>query len=594
MFYNIEMENWIRVGACGFVCLNLVTAETRWTRIASPHFEMYTTAGERSAKSTISYFEQVRSFFAQTMPHPPEEPVRVRIVAFNSMKEYEPYRFNEFATAYYRSTADHDYIVMSQTGADSFPTAVHEYVHLVVQHSKLQFPPWLNEGVAELYSTLKPMGDKILVGSLIAGRHHALLQDKWVPLATIMGAGHDSAYYNEKDKAGSLYNEGWALTHMLALSPDYRLKFSQVLRSISSGTPSADALEQIYGKPLHTIENDLVGYLRGERFQGALIPAKLEKIGDELSAKPADDLDVKLLLAELGDLPSKEDATRKALEELIAANPNRAEAHIALAYLDWRQKRSSEAREHFAKAFELGSRNPRMLWDYGRMAESTDAAKSTQALRELLTQEPDRLEVRLELASLQLRSHAAKETLQILAPVKKVTPEEAPRLLTLLAYANLEAGDREMARNAAEQLKKVSTNPEDRNQADHVLQFIEASRPGAPKPALALVENDATPVLRHRDEAPEAKPVVRRPSFTGSFVELQCGEPTKVVMETAEGKKLLLIEDPTKLLVNGKSGETVDLSCGSQKPVRIRIEFDPPGSNRPGIDGLVRVIHFDE
>jgi tetratricopeptide (TPR) repeat protein len=590
------MRNWIRLGGCGFAFLNLMAAaETRWIRIASANFDMYTTAGERSAKATLQYFEQVRSFFAQTMPHSLEESVRVRIVAFNSVKEYEPYRLNEFATAYYHATADHDYIVMSHTGAETFPTAIHEYVHLVVQHSKLKLPPWLNEGIAELYSTLRPMGDKIMVGSLIAGRHQALLLDKWVPLATIMAAGHDSPYYNEKNKAGSLYNEGWALTHMLALSPDYRPKFSQVLQSISGGTPSADALEQIYGKPLSKIENDLRAYLRGGQFQGLLIPAKLEKIGDDLDAEPADVFDVRLLLAEVGDRPSKEDATRKAFEELISQNPNRAEAYIDLAYLDWKEKRSRDAREHFAKAFELGSRNPRMLWDYGRMTESADAAKSIEALGELHKLEPDRLDVRMELASMQLRSHAAKEALQTLVPVKKVTPEDAPRLLTLLAYASLEAGDPVRARNAADQLKKVSTNIEERNQADRILQFIEASRSNSAKPVLAFEESDVRPGLSHRNVAPEAAPpVVRRPSLSGSFVELQCGEHAKVVMETAEGKKHFLIEDPTKLLVNGKSGETMDLSCGPQKPVQIRIEYDPPGSNRPGIDGVVRVIRFTQ
>ncbi len=33
--------------------------------------------------------------------------------------------------------------------------AAHEYVHLVLRASNLQVPPWLKEGLAELYSTLR-------------------------------------------------------------------------------------------------------------------------------------------------------------------------------------------------------------------------------------------------------------------------------------------------------------------------------------------------------------------------------------------------------------------------------------------------------
>jgi tetratricopeptide (TPR) repeat protein len=592
------MRSWSVLVFGTLACLNSLTAETHWSRMVSSNFDLYTTTGERTARETIRYFEQVHSFFAQAIPHAVENAPRLRIVAFNSSKEYAPYRPNEFTVAYYKSTANHDYIVMGQTGADAFPIAIHEYVHLVVRLSKLNLPPWLNEGVAELYSTLKPMGDKILVGSLIPGRHQALLEEKWVPLATILAAGQDSPYYNEKDKAGSLYNEGWALTHMLALSPEYRAKYPQVMRAISDGAPSAAALEQTYGKPLSKIEHDLIAYLHGVRFQGILIPVKFEKMDDELKAEPAGEFDVAMLLAEIGDQPGKELATRKALESLMAGNPNRPEPYQGLGYLEARQNQMSEAREHFAKAYELGSRDGGLLWDYGRVIESSNPARSIEALTELLKQDPDRLEVRLELASVQLQSHAAKGTLETLAPVKKVKPEDAPRLLTLLAYANLEAGDRTVARNAASQLKTVSTNAEDRARADGILKFIDDSRPNVSTPTLARERADSAPLLKHQEAgqepAPEpVPPMTRRPSLTGKFVELRCGDQARIVVDTAEGKKLLLIEDPSKLLVNGKSGETVDLTCGPQKAAQIRVEWDPPGSNRPGIDGIARAIHFD-
>ncbi len=162
-------------------------------------------------------------------------------MVFGSKKEYEQYRPNEFAIAYYTQIAGRDYIVLSGVSDDVFPVAVHEYVHLVVQHSGLILPPWLNEGLSEMYSTLKPEGDKILIGSLIPGRMYELSQHQWVPLTVILSAGRDSPYYSEKNKAGSLYNEGWALTHMLQLQPRIQPGFCSAAAANHQGQASEDS-----------------------------------------------------------------------------------------------------------------------------------------------------------------------------------------------------------------------------------------------------------------------------------------------------------------------------------------------------------------
>ncbi|HLH00188.1 MAG TPA: hypothetical protein VKX49_28025 [Bryobacteraceae bacterium] len=578
-----------------FVLSMTAMAETRWIRIETPNFEMYTTAGERSAKDTLRYFEQVHSFFSQAIPSWNDRAPRVRIVAFNSEKEYEPYRPTDFAIAFYHQTVSHDYIVMSHTGAETFPTAIHEYVHLVVRHSNLKLPPWLDEGLAELYSTLQPRGKDILVGSIIPGRYRALLLDKWVPLATLLAADHNSPYYNEKNKAGSLYNEGWALTHMLVLSPQYRLKSPQVFRAISDGKPSATALEEGLGKRLWEIEKELMSYLRGGSFQGVLFPVKLEKVGNDLNAEAADEFEVKLALAEVGNGPGRRAETYKVLGELIAEKPDRPEAYIELAELDWQERRLKEARERFAKAYELGSRDPRMLWDYGRVAASAaDPDQSIEPLRELLKLQPDRLEVRMELASVQLRANAAKDALETLAPVKKISAVDAPRFLTLLAYADLNSGDRERAVAAANQLKTVSSKPEDRAHADQIIQFVENLQKRPAQPRLPQDAAERSPNLPSPDQGTDLMPAApSRPALTGTFAELRCANRAQIVLQTPQGKKVLAIDDPTQLLVNGKNGDTMDLSCGVQKPVQVRVEYDPAGADRPGVDGIARAIHFE-
>lgn len=337
-------------------------SESKWIRMQSPNFEAYSSAGERETRDALRYFERVRDFFLQVNQREPPRPVPMHVVVFGSEKEYAPYRLNEFATAYYFGGAGRDYIVMGRTGEQAAQIAVHEYVHLVARHAGLKFPPWLNEGTAELYSTIRMQGDKVLVGDLIPVRIQALKSDAWVPLAAILSAGPDSPYYNERDKAGSLYNEGWALVHMLQLSPAYVSKYSEFVRTVQSGVDSAAALEKVYGKTVSAIEKDLQEYTRSFQFYGRLFPVKLASVKESFPATPAPMFDVKLALTDLTNRPGKETETRKTLEDLAREDPKRPEPWASLGYLEWRGNRFSEAVDAFGKAYGLGSRGPEFLW----------------------------------------------------------------------------------------------------------------------------------------------------------------------------------------------------------------------------------------
>jgi Flp pilus assembly protein TadD len=561
----------------------------------SANFEMYSSAGEKSTRETLAYFEQVRGIFAQAMVKAVEKPLPVRIVAFGSRKEYERYRINDFASAYYQGTAERDYIVLSETGAETFPTAVHEYFHLFARHAQLNLPPWLNEGMADLYSTLKPAGDKILVGALIPGRLRALRQEPWAPLADILGADRSSPYYNEKEKAGSLYNEGWALTHMLSLSPEYSAGFSQLLTAIQSGTPSEEALMKVYGKPVAKIEQDLEIYLRGRIFTGVLFPVKVEKAAGEMAAEPVTPFDVKLMLADLTDRPGNEAETLKKLDSLAQEAPQRPEPCARLGYLALRRGRREEAQEQFEKAFALGSREPQMLWDYGRMIEVSKGAEAVTVLGELVKQQPGRVEARLELAAAQLRSGQNREAIETMAAIEKVPDEEAPKFFTILASAQWKSGNRDEALKAAIALASVAKTHEERAEADRFLKLMGNSS-ARPTAAMGRQQLPAPPQAPGREPGgPIGKAGTERASVAGSFVRLDCeGMEAKLWLETSGGKKIFLVEDPNNIKVSEQSNETVDLACGPQKPAAVRVEYSRPAPGQSEIDGVLRVIQFEE
>jgi hypothetical protein len=110
---------------------------------------MYTDNGEKKAIAGLQAFEQVRYFFLRNTKNPEVFEGRVRIIAFSSEKEFKPYRMNAGNFAYYQPSHERDYIVMQDIEPAHHQAAVHEYTHLIIEHSKLNLPLWLNEGMAE-------------------------------------------------------------------------------------------------------------------------------------------------------------------------------------------------------------------------------------------------------------------------------------------------------------------------------------------------------------------------------------------------------------------------------------------------------------
>ncbi len=585
-------------------------AEPKWIRVPSSDFEIYSSAGEGDTRRVLQSFERVRDFFEQATGSKGRSREPVHVIVFGSKKEYELYRPIDFATAFYTQVAGRDYIVLGSANDAVFPIAVHEYVHLIAQNAGMKLPPWLNEGLAELFSTLQPQGDKVLVGTLIPGRMQALLRENWVPLATIVSANRDSPYYSEKNKAGSLYNEGWALTHMLELSRAYRARFPALLDEIQKGTPSQQALEQIYGKTMVVFDKDLQAYLRSSTFVGQLFPVKLEKV-DKVAAEPAPIFDVKLALLDLSNRHANEPEARKRLEELMHDDPKRPEPHVVLGYLAARSRQQEEAIASFQKAIELGSRNAQMLWDYGRMAARSDPSQAMLALSLLLADQPGRTDVRLTLAQIQMNSKRPMQAIATLGSIKAVTPADAPRLFQILAYAHMESGDRAAAHTNAQRWLDNTQDPGEKADATRLLGYLDAqdaaaARPGGPStapprplPPPSDDDSDSRPKLARTVPPPSFEPdrapvSLALPSISGTLMELDCQGPLpKFVLQTDSGRASFIMDDPKEVQITGLPDTTIDMKCGPQKQAAVRIQYDPPGPSAAGVMGIARAIHYE-
>jgi hypothetical protein len=66
-----------------------------------------------------------------------------------------------------------------------------------------------------------------------------------------------------------------------------------------------------------------------------------------------------------------------------------------------------------------------------------------------------------------------------------------------------------------------------------------------------------------------------------------------MVVETAAGRRVFLIEDAGKVAITAGADGPVDMVCGPQKtPVKVEISYDRRSANRVAIDGIVRTLAF--
>ncbi len=595
-----------RLAAAAALLAGCLSGADQWVRLTTPHFELLTTAGEKKGREAILYFEQVRSFFLETSPLKRVPDFPVRIIAFRGEKQYKPYRLNEIASAYYAGGHDRDYIVMEDIQPEHYPVAVHEYTHLIVKHTGLNLPVWMNEGWAELFSTLKPNGKKAMVGALIPGRVQTIQSSRWIPLNVLAAVDRDSPLYNERDKANIFYSESWVLMHMLFLGKRYAPHFSGFVQAMNTGKTLPEACRQTLDVTIDELEKDLHSYLTGNQLFAALFAIKLDKSAEDPVVSDLGQFESDMALADLLAMIRKPEEARAAYTRLAKENPGRPEVEESLGYLAWQKGDIKEARDHFSQAVLAGSRNPQMLYHYAKLADVPDQAIA--ALLRALEAKPDYSDARLELGSRLLAKENYPGALSALLMVKRVNEQQAEWVFGALAFAYLGTGDRENARKNAALAKKWAKTPQQSGQADDILRYLDAEnrqqsgsgtilQPG-------LVPENSTAEAKEQDERPK---LTRRPAETraaaenspnplsqaeGKAQKLDCaGKKARLTILTAGGPMSFDILDPQAVVIKNSTQVTRDFVCGPQGGYRIVVGYEK--AENPKVSaGIVRTLEF--
>lgn len=619
--YYSRSRTVARVAILALACLVSAHGEEKWIRLTSVHFEMFTSNGEKQAREALSHFEQARSFFLQASPSHSASNFPVTIVAFRGAKSYQPYRFNSGAMAFYLGTESRDFIVMQDLEPEHYPVAVHEYTHLIVRHTGMILPLWLNEGLADLYSTLEPHGDYVLVGRPIGGRVVALSQAKWLPLPALFAIGPDSPYYNEQEKMSIFYSESWLLTDMLVRSPAYAAKFNPFLLALARGRPTAEALQGAFGKDLATVAADMREYFRVNMLGATTLvtkfPIKLDKSAEQPEVSPAPDMDLRITLVDLLVGEQKVNEATRALVELASQYPRSPLVDEAWADMAWRQNKMPDMVTHCQNAFRLGSRNPKFLDQcaVAGMTQGVPLADVIPMLERTIELDPDNADAHFHLATMFFNQQKFGAALSQLSLIHSVKEAEASRFYLMRGFAKLRLGSEEDSRKDLEMAKKLAKTPADEAQVSRLLDELdhtEAER-ASPAPPEARF---TTKLASDQDDTPESRPTLKRnrrtdeasnpalneapdpqilklPHLDGLLTRIDCvGEAWHVHVKAATGERVFLVAGPNEVLIRDSDSENkLTFACDENVSKRVSVYYDPH-SNDPKLAGIARLLDF--
>ena len=568
-----------------------------WTKLSTPNFELYTTAGGGTGRRAIKHFETIRSFFQQSMPDNRGQDAKVRVILFKNEKEYKPFSPNEVAAAYYLSGHDFDYIVMNGFNEHAKPIAAHEYMHLLTSHQKYNLPIWLNEGYATLFESLEGYAGKVRVGKPHLGRLQHLARKKWLEIERLTEVEHDSPEYNTKDHAGVFYAQSWALTHMLNLDKDYRTKLNDFLLRMAESNSAVQAFADVYGKTADDIRKDLKSYVSNDRFFVVMFDVKLEKYADQPEIAPADELETRMLLATLySRLKDKRDKARKSYEQLKLDFPESPEPHEALAYLAWRQDGADAAAPYFAGAIERKSTNAKIYYDFAslRRGEAEDPDKRILYLLKATRLRENYVEAHRALAfeaSNQERWGVAAVHFGKLGRVKE---EDAYSILSSSAYAFYKIKQWETALKHAEEAKRWAKAPSETDRAFNLSEAIEweanpekraemtQRRAEKMRELRSATPDDIAPVLRRWEQPPDGVELPTRLEFPavssieGELIQFDCLEDkARIHVRTPTEIVMLAIPDPTNIVLIDDGARSGQFTCGEQQPRPVSVKYDP-------------------
>jgi len=579
-----------------------------WIEVRSPHFLVYSNAGEREARPIADQFEQIRGLFHAAFANlrvDPAQPVLILAAKNeNTMKMLLPedweVKGHVHPAGLYQQGEDKHYVILrlDSAGENPFHALYHEYTHALLHLNFTGLPLWLDEGIAEFYGNSQLGEKETKVGTIDNSHLYILGQNKLLPIEVLLNVEHSSPHYNEENRASVFYAESWALVHYLMLDPEARQR--QLMKNFIAAWDKSgnqiEAAQQAFGD-LKKFGEVIQAYSRQTMFHAALYKNGQQSAEKTYSVRNLPPGEVLALRGDCAAHRNRLEQAQPLIEQAMQLEPSLAIGHEAMGYYLYRKEDQKGADGEMKRAMELGATSFVAPYYHGMMLlrgglgtpeALQDAAKSFERATQINPQFAPAFEGLAQAYSLapETQKQAVNAGIQAMK-LDPTTHVYAINLIHLLLNDNRDDDARKLAQNLLEKTKV----PEEAETARALLEQIKdherwvAARKKESEEAAA---NPGTPTMvvsapGTTQNVAASSPTTARPIDTSTLMAVEglirrvdCSHKPAILVTLGGGNRPLIFHaaDFGGVGVTGADEGTRSLdSCERWKGRRVRIWF---------------------
>lgn len=528
----------------------------QWIQVSSPHFTLYTNAGEKKGRHLLDQFERMRWVFRTLFPNVADPSSPIAVFAVRDQQDFQALEPAAYLAkgqinlgGLFLKTQDQNYVLVrldAENEEHPFAVIYHEYTHFEFSSAAAYMPLWLNEGLAQFFENSEIREKDVRLGEPSAESVMTLRQSSFIPLPVLLKVDAASPYYHQEQKGTIFYAESWALTHMLMMN-DRLQKTAHVddyLRLLANHQDPVAAAQQVWGD-LKKLQDTLFYYIQKNSYTYLTLNSAAAPI-DESSwtARPLTPVEADAaragVLVGVGRFPD----AHALLDSVLKQDPNNAQACEDMGMMALRQNDHDEALKWFSQAVKSDSKSYLAHYYFAAMSMSAGDSGNDQvesSLRQVIALNPNFAPAYAQLAIFYgMRREHMDDALKFITKAVQLDPATIGyRINAASVLENM--GQFDEAEKVLQTALKVARSPQDaqmvQERINQIAQFQAAARRDrtVPEPSgsqQVIVVNQETPP-KHPTEPPTGP----KHYAEGIMKNVSCSDPAVLEFQVVSPKK---------------------------------------------------------